>query len=178
MNSVIIAASAGCGKTTLAQKYPDIVAYIESSVYKYLLGTMTKAEIEAAKHTKREDNPDFPHNYIDAIINAGKTHKIVCVWLNRIILPEYDRHGIPYILCYPDHEAVMEYRQRFIDRGNNDLFINHVMDTYDYYIDQWETMPGEKIVLHKGETLESRLEVIYETDSDRHIRIRKEYQSP
>lgn len=156
-NSMIVAASAGCGKTILSQKYPDIVADIESSAYKYLLGNMTRTEIEAAKHTEREDNPEFPQNYINAIVEAAKTHRIVCVWLNRIILPEYDRYGIPYILCYPDHEAVVEYRQRFIDRGNNKSFINHVMDTYDYYIDQWEAMPGEHIVLHKGETLESRL---------------------
>ena len=163
MNSIIradcmiIAASAGCGKTTLAQKYPDTVADIESSAYKYMLDGMTRAEIEAARHTKREDNPEFPQKYIDAIVEASKTHRIVCVWLNRIILPEYDRYGIPYILCYPDHEAVVEYRQRFINRGNNEDFINHVMDTYDYYIDKWNQMPGEHIVLHKGETLESKL---------------------
>ena len=154
---MIIAASAGCGKTTLSQKYPDLVADIESSAYKYLLGNMTREEIEAAKHTERKDNPEFPQNYISAINNASKTHKIVCVCLNRIILLEYNRYGISYILCYPDHEAVVEYRQRFIDRGNNDSFINDVMGTYDYYINQWKAMPGEHIVFHKGETLESKL---------------------
>lgn len=38
---MIIAAPAGCGKTTLAAKYPDKVKDLESSAYQYCLDGMS-----------------------------------------------------------------------------------------------------------------------------------------
>lgn len=61
---LVIAGFAGVGKTTLAQKYKNVID-IESSIYKWDYSNVDKTDLEKLKGTKnRIKNKGFPENYI------------------------------------------------------------------------------------------------------------------
>lgn len=80
MNKVtIIAGFAGIGKTTLANKYKNVID-LESSYYKWDNTGITNISIEKSKGMKnRIKNPNWPQNYYDAIKEASKKYDIVLV---------------------------------------------------------------------------------------------------
>ena len=75
---IIIAGFTALGKTTLAQKYDNIID-LESSLYQWKYkNKMTLEEIETNKGKKeRIPNDKFPENYIKAILEARKKYDIV-----------------------------------------------------------------------------------------------------
>lgn len=155
---LVIAGFAGVGKTTLAKKYKNVID-IESSPYKWDYSNVDTTNLENLKGTSnRVKNKDFPSNYINAIKQAQNQYDIVLVWIHpEEILPEYDRAGIDYVLCFPSIEALDEYRARFEGRGNNEEYITKVLSSYDKRYIQFTTSPHQKMELGVGQTLEDKL---------------------
>ena len=155
---IVIAGFAGIGKTTLAKKYKNVID-VESSPYKWDYSNIDTSNLESLKGTtNRTRNINFPNNYILAIKNAQKQYDIVLVWIHpEEILPEYDKNDIDYILAFPSKEALSEYRERFITRGNNQEYIEKVLGNYDLRYQQFTSSKHKTIELLKGETLEDAL---------------------
>lgn len=155
---IVIAGSAGVAKTTLAKKYKNVID-IESSPYKYDYSNIKNVNVEEMKGRRdRVINKEFPLNYINAIKKAKDEYDIVLVWLHPDqILPYYDYYNIDYYLCFPSKEAFSEYKDRFINRGNNQEFINRVINSYDKRYNEFINNPHKKIELSLGETLEDAL---------------------
>lgn len=155
---IVIAGFAGVGKTTLAKKYTNVID-IESSPYKWDYTNIDTSNLEKLKgNTNRKRNVDFPKNYINAIKEAQLRYDVVLVWIHpEEILPYYDEYGIDYYLCFPAKEALSEYKERFIKRGNNKEYIDKVLNNYDLRYEQFTNNPHSKIELQLGETLEDAL---------------------
>ena len=155
---IVIAGFAGIGKTTLAKKYKNVID-IESSPYKYDYGNKEIVDVERIKGDKsRSVNKDFPLNYINAIKKAIEEYDVVCVWIHpEEALPNYDKYGIEYYLCFPYKNALSEYGERFLNRGNTREYIDRVIGDYDKRYEQFMSNPHKKLLLKKGETLEDVL---------------------
>lgn len=158
----IIAGFGGVGKTTLAKKYKNVLD-LESTPYKYVVENYEQYDAEAVKGqgiAKKELNPNFPHNYIAAIQeNIGK-YDYILVWCHpEQSLPHLDKAGIDYEIFLPTREALDEYRQRFINRGNSEEYVNRVSskEGYDKRLPQWQALNKPIVYLEVGETLESYL---------------------
>ncbi len=156
----IIAGFGGVGKTTLAKKYKNVLD-LESTPYKYLIENYDKYDAEAVKGqgiAKKELNPDFPHNYVAAVKeNIGK-YDYILVWCHpEQSLPNLDKAGIDYEIFLPTRDALDEYRQRFINRGNSEEYVNRVSskEGYDKRLPQWLALGKPIVYLEAGETLES-----------------------
>ena len=143
----IIAAYAGMGKTTLAAKYPDTMIDFVCMPYKYFL-TPDGDSSEAGKANPfNEMRKDWPHNYIEAIKSALRKEKILLIPSDLRVLELLRRESISYILCYPQRSAKEVYRQRFIDRGNTEDFLEVFINGWDYYIDKLETDKADKRIV-------------------------------
>ena len=155
---MIIAGWAGIGKTTLAKKYKNVID-IESSPYKWDYSGLTPSDYEKMKGRKdRVSNKNYPINYINAIKDAETKYDVVCVWCHPYnAFPYYEQYGIDYVICYPSKEAIVDYEKRMRDRGNSEEFIAGVMNSFEKRWVEFSNNPHEKIILDKGETLESRL---------------------
>ena len=155
---MIIAGWAGIGKTTLAKKYKNCID-LESSAYKWIYSDEDKKNSEKLKGDKsRTPNPDYPMNYINAIIDASKKYDVVCVWSHpEHALAYYDQYGIDYVLCYPTKDANAEYTNRMRNRGNTDEFIKSLNNVYEKRFEEFNNNPHKKIILNPHETLEDRL---------------------
>ena len=158
----IIAGFGGVGKTTLANKYKNVLD-LESTPYKYVVENYEKYDAEAVKGqgiAKKELNPDFPSNYIKAIKeNIGK-YDYILVWCHpEQSLPYLDKAGIDYELFIPTRDALDEYRQRFINRGNCPEYVDRVSskESYDRRLPQFQATGKHIVFLRAGETLESYL---------------------
>lgn len=170
---IVIAGFAGVGKTTLAKKYSNVID-IESSPYKWDYRNIDTSNLEVLKGLKtRTLNKDFPQNYIDKINEARLQYDVVLVWIHpEDILPYYDKYNIDYCLCFPSKEALIEYRDRFINRGNNLEYINKVLGDYDLRYEQFIHNPHPKIILSLGETLEDALLKMKLLDDSTKIRMK------
>lgn len=157
-NGIVIAGFAGIGKTYLAKKYKNVID-LESSPYKYDYSNIRQIDIEKFKGKNgRIINKEFPLNYINAIKKAQKEYEIVLVWIHpEEILPYYDKYDIDYYLCFPNKEAVCEYKDRFINRGNTQEYIDKVLSSFDKRYIQFINNSHKKIILLPGETLEDAL---------------------
>lgn len=160
--TIIIAGFGGIGKTTLAKKYKNVLD-LESTPYKYIIADYQKFDPEAVKGKGIIDkklNPDFPENYITAIKNNLHKYDYILVWCHpEQALPHLERAGIDYELFIPTREALDEYRQRFINRGNSQEYVNRVSskEGYDKRLPQFKATGKPIVFLQTGETLESYL---------------------
>ena len=155
---MIIAAYAGCGKTTFANRIwssTDLVCV----PYKYDVKSEPCSEdTERNKANYGYDmNPNWPRNYVSAVITAYHRYRYVVIPTIMPVLLELQRFRIPYIICYPERALKEEYRQRFRERGNTAEFERIFVDGWDDYIDMFETDEyGKHIKLSSGEFLLDR----------------------
>lgn len=103
-------------------------------------------------------NPDFPKNYIDHIKAHIGLVDIILVSSHDIVREALESNGIKYYLVYPDKSLKKEYIQRYIERGNDENFINFITTNWDGFIDKIEsdTYPT-KIKLSSGKFLSDLL---------------------
>ena len=157
---LIISGFGGVGKTTLARKYANVID-LESSLYKYIYDQdICLSDMEKIKGiSKRKLNPNYPLNYIEAILEATHKYDIVCVRYNGDEAVDfYDTYNLTYAICYPSEKAYQTYVKRFEERGNTKEWIEKNKRLYyEVSLKRFEEFKGLKIELKDNQTLEDAL---------------------
>lgn len=132
---MIYSGFAGVGKTYAAETHSNVID-LESSQYQWL---NAKAKtIEANKSRYSTKNPEWPHNYIEAIIKNADSGKHVLISAQPEVLEELAKNNVPFITVTPDIGDKEAYIQRYLDRGNSDKFINMISEHFEEYIDDMD----------------------------------------
>lgn len=105
-----------------------------------------RMDLEACAHRIKNDfirvrNPEFPQNYIQHIKeNIGKVD-IIFVSSHLNVRESMGNAGIEYITIYPENTMLDEWIGRMYRRGNNEEFINFIIDKWDDFMNDVEHEP-------------------------------------
>jgi len=153
MQTRIVAAYAGTGKTTLAKTRPDKYVDFVAMPYKYYLPNICESESEHHKADfSLEMREEWPQNYVAAILHELEQHnKTLLIPTASNVLQLLQVAKIGYFLCYPMRELKEEYRRRYLSRGNNRDFLSVFIDGWGRFLDSLEASGyGEHITLGAG----------------------------
>ena len=159
MRGKVISVFAGLGKTTVAKKYSN-VCDLQSSPYRCDYSKISKADYEKMKcNTSRIPNPEWPNNYLKAVLKAQKEYDIVLVPSSVDIRELLVNNNIDFMLVLPikstdNREKLL---QRYKVRGNSAELIKDAM----YNFDNWSRKPEDYnypiVILDKDMYLEDLL---------------------
>ena len=153
----MIAGYAGIGKTTLGKKYNNVID-LESSPFKYEYSKDDTSPMENRKGRKdRTLRKDWPQNYWEAIEDAILKYDFVLVQGHHRHFDFLDKNEIEFWVVYPNKEALELYRKRYTERGNNQDYIDKVINGFDKMRIEFEKNKSKKIILKGKETLEDYL---------------------
>lgn len=134
MQTFVISAFPGCGKTYCFNNYQDKYSMLDSDSSDF-----SWIKDENGNNTK-ERNPDFPNNYIEHIKeNIGKVD-IIFVSSHEVVREALKENNIKTVIVYPKKELKEEWIRRFKARGNNEGFIKFISDNWDNFIEDIETL--------------------------------------
>ena len=157
---MIVAAHAGTGKTYLATMYPDKVIDFVSMPYKYFLKSESGEGESGKANPDYEMRPEWPDNYVQELEKLCDSDKIILIPPDIFVLVMLDARNIPYLLVYPQRSAKEVYRQRYIERGNTDAFLDIFVDGWDLFLERMEGHPrGKHIVLEPHQFLHDVIEL-------------------
>lgn len=168
---MIIAAFAGTGKTYLSTIEPSVVD-LTVMPYKYIMPEEAASEAEAEKGAEYLiKNPEYPENYILAVLQTELTHKYVIIPTDmRILDILIEQYGRKAVLVHPVASLKEEYRERYKTRGNSNDFLETFYDNRDRMMKQISSYEKcEHIVLDSGMYLSdvfSEIEEITENTND------------
>lgn len=154
---IVIAGFSGIGKTTLANKYKNVLD-LDVTQFVYDDSDILHIPFEKRKGMKRKHNPLWPQNYINALKEAQKEYDVVLIWDREDIIKEYINNEIEFILCYPSKDDLNNYIQRYRDRGNREKYIKWKLEQYDDKMRLFKSLNVEKIILTNNQTIEDYLE--------------------
>lgn len=124
----IIAAFPGIGKSTAAEKYPNIFIDMESSDYHWIIDD----------NGDKICHPDWPVNYVDAIIKKceedieiGKAHYVLTS-THKEVLEEFKKRSLYYTAVIPKTLSIMV--ERYKNRGSSEQFIQSLEKNFEKYI--------------------------------------------
>ena len=102
MRGKVISVFAGLGKTTVSKKYSN-VCDLQSSPYRCDYSKISKADYEKMKcNSSRIPNPEWPNNYLKAVLNAQKEYDIVLVPSSVDIRELLVNNNIDFMLVLPN----------------------------------------------------------------------------
>ncbi|HVI42980.1 MAG TPA: hypothetical protein VM577_20425, partial [Anaerovoracaceae bacterium] len=111
---MIIAAFAGTGKTYFCN-YVEGAKDFVCMPYKYFMPDIINDDMEDEKikaDFSLEMNPEYPQNYINAILENMEKYKYLVIPSDSRVLAGLEGRHIPYILCYPLRSSKEKYRKR------------------------------------------------------------------
>ena len=123
----IVAGFAGIGKSTAGKKYPNLFIDMESSDYHWITDEGGNKYL----------NPEWPINYVNAILKATETIKIgepfyVLTSTHSEVLEEFKKRQIYYMVVIPKTKSVA--LKRYKERGSSPKFIKSMENNFDKYI--------------------------------------------
>ena len=152
---IVIAGFAGIGKSTLSEKYENIIN-LDSVFFKFKnVDGLSEEEIKNIEI--KEEIPNWEANYMEEILKKRNQYDIVLVPSQPRLLPWYEKYEIEYILCYPHKDYINEYFKRYEERGNNEYFINKMRNGYQEEYEIWKQKEVLKFILEENEYLEDYL---------------------
>lgn len=156
---VIVAGFTALGKTTLAQKYENIVD-LESSLYQWEQDKeYSLNEIEKNKGKEgRIPNKEFPLNYIEAIFEATKHYNIVLTSMHWLVIDYFIANNVEFYLAYPTLDSGDVIKQRCVDRGNAEWWAQKIKEKVVLWHSKLKEYNLKNIIwVSKDETLENAL---------------------
>lgn len=137
----IISAFAGCGKTEMARRHPDLAIDLESSDYRWTwppelrdADPDTRKGLTGAESGRRQTNPEWPHNYVGAICDAYESGKWRYVLISQhieVIEMLVIERGLPVTRAYPSYADRDDYLERYRRRGNAEPFVQLMGRLFD-----------------------------------------------
>lgn len=152
---MIIAAYAGCGKTTFTEICGEAID-LHCLPYKYYLDDNNNRGEAGKADPYNEMRPEWPFNYVEAIENVmnKNKYKFILIPSDFRVLSLLNKKQIPYTLVYPHRDCREEYRQRYIARGNTENFLEIFIGNWDWFIDNLKAYSHCKhIVLESNQFL-------------------------
>ena len=134
VDTLIVSAFPGCGKSHLFRnKGEKKILDSDSSTF---------------------DKSEFPQNYIEHIkSNIGKAD-IILVSSHKVVRDALVNESISFTLVYPSRDIKDEYIQRYVDRGNDDKFVELLKNNWETWMDELEVQSDcNKVELKNGEYL-------------------------
>lgn len=147
----IISAFPGIGKTTLVQTNKNYVD-LESSDYKWIDIDKTLS-IEERKGTAKTINHDFPENYIKKIMELTDMGFNVLISSHKEVREALQAQGIKYTIVLPSLDMKEEMINRYLNRGNQESFVNLLKTNYEKFVEDLSMDSNEKVVLKSGQYL-------------------------
>ena len=146
---MIIAGFSGVGKTTFAKTHQNVID-LHIMPYKYtnlneVNNNYNDESIKAAPELIL--NPDWRYDYYDKLISLYKSEpNQIMNWL------AYEE--ITFTLVFPSYDLKEEYRNKYLERGNTEAFIDIFINDWDYWIGMFKLQKGcKKIELKTNEYL-------------------------
>ena len=100
------------------------------------------------------DKYQFPKNYINHIKSNIGDADIILVSSHKEVRDALQNQGIEFTLVYPSRDIKEEYIQRYIDRGNDDKFVELLKKNWENWMTELEEQKGcNKIELKNGQYL-------------------------
>lgn len=112
-------------------------------------------ESEGVRH------PEFPNNYIRHIKRNLGVVDVIFVSSHKVVREALQSNGIDYTIVYPNISLKGEYISRYINRGNDDSFIEFLNDNWEEFIADIENERFPvKVELQQGQYMKDVLEHI------------------
>ena len=130
MNGKVISVFAGLGKTTVGNKYSN-VCDLQSSPYRCDYSMIDKNDYEKKKYdSSRTPNPEWPNNYLNAILEARKKYAIVLVPSSLDVRELLINNNIDFLFILPsnDYDNRKKLLERYKQRGNSNELIKDVQN--------------------------------------------------
>lgn len=157
MKPKVISVFAGLGKTTVGNKYPN-VCDLQSSPYRCDYSNIKKEDYEKMKYdNSRIINPDWPNNYLKAILDAKEKYELVLVPSSLDVRDLLVENNIEFLFVLPDYDSKDILLKRYKDRNNNIDMINDVMNNFDTWSRNQEDYSYPIEILEKDKYLEDLL---------------------
>jgi len=153
---IIISAFAGLGKTTLGNKYSNVID-LESTNYHWIFDikertTLNSEELKGIK--QRQLNPEWPSNYIRAIQKYQNEYDIVLITASKQIRDILCEKGIDFTFAFPTPDSLDEIIELCARRNNNEQFIQGVKNAFYTWQSELPEYPYKTIFVNKSEYLE------------------------
>ena len=155
---IVVAGFGAIGKSWLGENYVNIID-MESGYYKHINEGFENIDVEKRKGTTiRPANPEWPQNYYKAIVNARVHYDFVLTSMHWDLLKFYEDNKIPYYIAFPEQGLEEEYAKRCYERGNNEVFTEHMIKNIKLWNEKLKDYHPIKIIyLKSGEFLEDLL---------------------
>ncbi len=132
--TIVISAFPGCGKSHLFKNK----------------GNKQILDSDSSKFDKSQ----FPQNYIEHIKSNIGDVDMIMVSSHKEVRDALVDNGIDFTLVYPNKDIKDEYIQRYIDRGNEEKFVDLLKKNWENWILELEQQQGcKKIELNGGQYL-------------------------
>lgn len=169
----IVYAYPSSGKTYLGKKYPDRVVDLGRTEYLFCL-TEEQRKMDIEERKGKIDaplNPEWPQNYIDAMLEAQEKYDIV--FINQKVLKHLREQNIDYWVVIPRLNDKKEYSERMRKRGNSQEFVEKMEGNFEEYVrGAGEDSYAEKIItLEKGQYLADILDELVPQKTDQEMPI-------
>ena len=155
---IIVAGFGAIGKTTLGNKYDNIID-LESGCYQWDNTGFENIPYEKRKgKNERPKNKEWPENYYNAILEAKVKYDIVLTSMHWNLLDFLELNKIEYYLAYPTLDSEKVLVARCYDRGNNKAFVDKLkINLYEWNEKLKNYHPKKLLIISNNEYLENVL---------------------
>ncbi len=159
----------GTGKTELEHQYKNVID-LDFQDYKYIYDESIRhlpLEQRKGQTSLRIENPDYPNNFINAVLTELEQGKIVISLFIEHVFEAIDSYtfkrnskNIRIILAFPMSNIFEEYVDRFRKRGNGEEFILRRRNEFASLVELFNNTSNEeyeKIILKSNQYLSEAL---------------------
>ena len=156
---MILAAYAGTGKSEFCKRYPSEAIDMICMPYKYINFYEVANEISEKEDIKANMNlilrPNWENDYYEELkrLNNENPTKLIIVPTIKSIMRRLKEDDISYMVVIPTRDCKEEYRQRYINRGNNQSFLDVFIERWDVMLDGLDCLGGVVMEIGEGQYL-------------------------